>query len=142
MIDNERYAILGIDPGKKRIGVAIAHKGLSVASGLGVIEYKSQREFIKKLKELLEDESIGLVVMGLPKNMDGSEGESAKSARHLADLLIKELGFPVVFEDERLTTDQALKLLRETGKKVGKAKGTIDMMAAVNILQSYLDANP
>lgn len=141
MIDNNQYGILGIDPGEKRVGVAIAHKGLSVATGLGVIEYKSKIDFIEQLKSLIKDESIGLVVMGLPKNMDGTEGDSAKLARRLAELIFRELGFPMVFEDERLTTDQAIKLLRETGKKIGKDKGKIDMIAAVNILQAYIDAN-
>ena len=116
MIENNKYGILGIDPGEKRAGVAIAHKGLSVATGLGVIKYRSKSDFIEQLKLLIEGESIGLVVMGLPKNMDGTEGDSAKLARRLAELIFRELGFPVVFEDERLTTDQALKLYRETGK--------------------------
>ena len=142
MTDRSNFAILGIDPGKKRVGVAIAHTGLSVASSLGVIEYKSKLDFIRQLKSLIEEEAIGLVVMGLPVNMNGSEGDSAKFARRMAELIFKELGFQVIFEDERLTTDQALRLLRETGRKVGKDKGKIDMMAAVNILQAYLDTQP
>lgn len=142
MTERSKFAILGIDPGTKRVGVAIAHSGLSVASGLGVIEYKSKHDFIERLKNLIEGETIGLVVMGLPINMDDTEGESAKSARRMAELIFRELGYPVVFEDERLSTEKALKSLRETGRKSGKDKGKIDMMAAANILQAYIDTHP
>ncbi len=140
MTESVGFAILGIDPGEKRIGVAIAHSGLPVASGLGVIAYKSNYDLIRRLKAMVAEEAIGLVVMGLPVNMNGTEGDAAKLARRLAEIIKKGLGVRVVFEDERLTTDQALRQLRETGKKRGKDKGTIDIMAAVNILQTYLDA--
>jgi len=131
--------ILGIDPGEKRIGIAIAHQGLTVATGLCVLERTPKLQFFEKLTRIIAEENIGLIIMGLPLNMDGSEGDSAKKARSLAEKIKKEFDVEVEFEDERLTTDQALKLMRTTGSKVGKDKGRIDMLAAVNILQSYLD---
>lgn len=139
MTEQSGGAILGIDPGEKRVGVAIAHHGLKVASGLGVIIYKSNRDLLRQFNSIIGDEHVATVVMGLPLNMDGTEGDSAKLARRLAEIIHKETGIPVVFEDERLSTDHALKQIRETGRRRGRDKGTIDIMAAVNILQAYLD---
>lgn len=138
MIDVVKDGVLGIDPGDRRIGLAVAHGGL-MAAGLGVIEYAGKRRFLERLKPIMAEENIGLVVVGLPYNMDGSEGTSAKKARRLGEEIERTFGIPVEFEDERLSTEQALKHLKETGRKAGKNKGKIDMMAAVNILQSYLD---
>lgn len=139
MINQEKSGILGIDPGEKRIGLAIAHRGISVAAGLGVIEFTGKRMIIERLGAIMAEENVGLVVMGLPINMDGTEGESAKKARRLAELINKELSIPVEFIDERLTTEQAQRLIRETGKKVGKDKGAVDIIAAVTLLQCYMD---
>jgi len=140
MTDSEKDAILGIDPGEKRIGLAIAHRGTNLATGLNVINYKNKRQFAADLGKIIDEENVGLVVVGLPLNMNGSEGDSAKMSRRLADIIMEELGIPVEFVDERLSTEEALKLLRETGKKFGKVKGAVDMVAAAGILQSYLDA--
>jgi len=137
--DELKDGILGIDPGDKRIGLAIARQGLNVAAGLGFIVHTSKRRMLEELGRIIKEENVGLVVIGLPLNMDGSEGESAKKSRRLAELIKREFGLRVDFEDERLTTDQALRLLRESGIKPGEKKGTVDMMAAITILQNYLD---
>jgi putative Holliday junction resolvase len=141
MIANEvKAGILGIDPGEKRIGLAIAYKGISVATAYGVMKFTGKQKFIEKLKPVIDEEDIGLIIMGLPKNMNGSEGESAKKARRLAEFINKSLRIPVEFVDERLTTDQARKMLQETGAKTGRDEGALDMLSAASILQTYLDS--
>ncbi len=132
--------ILGIDPGKKRVGLATADSGLRVVTGYGVIEYRGKEQFIGELRSIIENEEIGLIVLGLPLNMDGSEGESAKNSRRLADLIKKELNIPVELADERLTTSQAKTQLKELDEKVGNSKMKINMLAAILILRSYLDS--
>jgi putative Holliday junction resolvase len=141
MIANEvKTGILGIDPGEKRVGLAIAYRGISVATAYGVIDYIGKQKFIDRLRPIMDEENIGLIIMGLPKNMDGSEGESAKKARRLAEFISKSLEVPVEFVDERLTTDEARKMLRETGAKIDREEGALDMLSAASILQTYLDS--
>lgn len=131
--------ILGIDFGTKRVGLAIGDSELRVAAGLGVIEYKGQKAFIEQLHDVVKDEQIGLVVIGLPRNMNGSEGKGAETTRRIAGLIGTGLNVNVEFVDERLTTMQATRQLHLGDGKVGKSKGKIDMMSAILILQTYLD---
>ncbi len=133
------FRILGIDPGKKRVGLAIGNNILKVASGYKTVEYKSKKIFIETLRSIMIEEEIGLIVIGLPLNMDGSEGESAKFSRRLADLIIEELEIEVELIDERLSTEEAVRKLHQAGEKVGKSKEKIDMLSAGVILQSYFD---
>jgi putative Holliday junction resolvase len=139
MIDRP-IRILGIDPGDKRVGMAIADSALRVATGFGVVEYSGKEKFIKQLRSIATDENISLIVMGFPKNMDGSEGKAAKKSRRLAEIIKERLDIEVELVDERLTTHQAIKQVHETGGKAGADKGRVDMLSAVVILQSYLDA--
>ncbi len=131
--------ILGIDPGDKRVGLAIADSSLGIATGFGVIEYTGRKRFLEKLGLIASDENISLIVMGLPMNMNGSEGEAAKKSRRLAESIKERLNIEVELVDERLTTYQAIKQIHETGGKSGTDKGRVDMLSAVVILQSYLD---
>lgn len=131
--------ILGIDPGKKRIGLAIGDSLLKVATAYKTIEYKNMDNFIEDLRNIASEEDIGLVVMGLPKNMDGSEGESANFSRQLAELIKSRLNLEVEFIDERLTTREAIRQVHQADKKVGKSKEAIDRLSAALILQTYLD---
>ncbi len=131
--------ILGIDPGKKRIGLAIGDSRLKVATGYRTIEYRGKKSFVRAIRDIITDEQIDLVVIGLPKNMDGTEGESANFSRSLAELIKRDLNLNVEFVDERLTTEQAIRQIHQAEKKVGKSKETIDMLSAAIILQSYLD---
>ncbi len=131
--------ILGIDPGDRRVGLAIADSGLGIATGFGVIEYGSREKFIEKLESITGEEDISLIVMGLPRNMNGSEGEAAKKSRRLAETIKEKLNIEVELVDERLTTHQATKQVHETGGKTGADKGRIDMLSAILILQGYLD---
>jgi putative Holliday junction resolvase len=138
-MNDELIRILGVDPGKKRIGLAIGDSRLKIATGYKTIEYKSAKSFFETIKDIIEEEQIKLIVIGLPKNMDGTEGESANFSRSLAELIKEKLNLKVEFVDERLTTEQAIRQIHQAGKKVGNSKETIDMLAAVIILQSYLD---
>lgn len=138
MIDNP-IKILGIDPGDRRVGLAIADSGLRIATGFGVIEYGGKKRFIEKIGAIAGEEDISLIVMGLPMNMNGSEGEAAKKSRRLAESIKEKLNIEVELVDERLTTYQAIKQIHETGGKSGTDKGRVDMLSAVVILQSYLD---
>jgi len=131
--------ILGIDPGKKRIGLAIGDSLLKIATGYKTLDYKNNDDFIANLETIVIEENIGLVVMGLPLNMDGSEGKSANFSRLLAELIKRKLNLKVEFVDERLTTEAAIRQIHEADKKVGNSKKTIDMLSAAIILQSYLD---
>jgi putative Holliday junction resolvase len=131
--------ILGIDPGKKRIGLAIGDSLLKLATGYRTLEYKNTERFVADLQAIVGEEDIGLVVMGLPLNMDGSEGESANFSRLLAELIKRKLNLNVEFMDERLTTEEAIRQIHQADKKVGKSKKTIDMLSAAIILQAYLD---
>lgn len=131
--------VLGIDPGQRRVGLALADTLLRVATGFDVIEYTGREKFLQRLKAIVGQEDIRLIVMGLPRNMDGSEGAAAKKSRRLADAIREDLKIEVVLIDERLTTYQAAKQLHEGGGKTGKDKGRVDMLSAALILQSYLD---
>jgi putative Holliday junction resolvase len=132
--------ILGIDPGDVRVGLAIADSSLGIATGFGVIEYGGKKRFIEKIGSIAGEEDVSLIVMGLPRNMNGSEGEAAKKSRRLAESIKEKLNIKVELVDERLTTHQAIKQIHETGGKSGTDKGRVDMLSAVVILQSYLDS--
>lgn len=138
-MNKELTRILGVDPGKKRIGLAIGDDRLKIATAFKTIEYEGNRKFLDSIGTIIKEEGIKFIVMGLPKNMNGSEGESAEFSRKLAELIIRELDLKVEFVDERLTTEEAIKRIHQAGKKVGKSKENIDMLAATLILQSYLD---
>jgi len=140
-MNDKTLKILGIDPGKKRVGLAIGDNRFRIATGYKTIDYGSREKFINTLQTIVKEEEIDLVVMGLPKNMDGTEGESANFSRRLADLIKRNLNLKVEFVDERLTTEEAVRQIHQVEKKVGKSKETIDMLSAAIILQSYLDKN-
>jgi len=140
-MNNKPLRILGIDPGRKRVGLAIGDSRFRIATGYKTVEYKGKKNFINVLHSIVKEEEIDLVVIGLPKNMDGTEGESANFSRRLAELIKRNLNLNVEFVDERLTTEEAIRQIHQAEKKVGKSKETIDMLSAAIILQSYLDEN-
>jgi putative Holliday junction resolvase len=131
--------ILGIDPGAKRVGLAIADSELGIATGLTVIQYKNKETFIENLRKIVYDEDVELLVVGLPINMDGSEGTKATEARNLAATLERELNIEVRLVDESLTSFQAERQVHAASGKVGKKRKQINMIAATLILQEYLD---
>lgn len=141
MSDNPEK-VLGIDPGRRRIGLAIGDTSLRVATGFDVIEYTGREKFLHRLKSIVRRENVTLIVLGLPRNMNGSEGDAAKNSRRLADFIRERLNVDVALMDERLTTHQAVRQIHEAGGKMGKNRGRVDMLSAALILQSYLDGLP
>ena len=132
--------ILGLDLGDKRIGLALSDPMGWTAQGLEVIASKGSIEAdITKIKEYVERYEVEKVIIGLPLNMDGSSGPRAEKARAFAARLGKRLKITVEMTDERLTTVAAQKLLIEADLSRSKRRKVIDKMAAVLILQSYLD---
>ena len=133
--------IISVDLGKARTGLAISDKTGFLASPLTMIEEKSPARILEKTAQVVTDNKAELVVVGLPKNMDGTEGESAKSARQFAHDLTELTGIKTVMQDERGTTITAHGYLSARDVKGKKRKAQVDTVAAAIILQDYLDAN-
>lgn len=132
--------IMGIDYGKSRIGIAISDALLVVANPVKTINEKHFPTQLKLVAKTVFELKPSKIVLGLPKNMDGTEGDSAALVREFARKLFDQTRVPYVFADERLTTVSAHKMLNEmnvNGSK--KRKGVVDTLSAVIILQNYLD---
>ncbi len=131
--------ILSVDYGKARTGIAVCDKGEMIASPVCTINEYNMDNLAKKIREYTESYHAELIVLGLPKNMDGSEGESAENVRVFSGLLEKETGLPVVLRDERCTTVIAHQYLNATDTRGKKRKKVVDTVAAVIILEDYLN---
>lgn len=132
--------IIGLDWGEKRIGVAVSDPMGWTAQGLEVINSKgSTKADMNIIKEFAQKYNAELVVIGLPRNMDGSPGPQAEKIKALAKMLASKIALPVELWDERLTTVAAEKLLIEADLSRTKRRRVVDKMAAVLILQGYLD---
>ncbi len=133
--------IMGLDLGEKRIGVAVSDPLGWTAQGLQVIAVGgSLKASMASIQELVRQYQVERIVVGLPRNMDGSTGSGAKKATEFAGLLSKKLGLPVEMYDERLTTVAAERVLLEADLSRARRRKIIDKMAATLILQGYLDA--
>lgn len=133
--------ILGIDFGLKRVGLAVSDPMQIIARALETLHYQSRKELLRRLVASIRENEIVGVVIGLPRHMDGSEGEMAKTVRELMAELAARLTIPIVAWDERLSSVQAQRALREMGVSARNTKrGDVDRLAAVFILQSYLDS--
>jgi len=130
---------LGIDLGRARIGLALADDVLRTARPLTVLERRGDPSDLGSIKALAAEYEVGKAVLGLPLNMDGSEGASARMARNFAPPLEQALGVPVELFDERLSTFEAEERLRAQGFTVREMKGRVDAEAAAIILQGWLD---
>ena len=130
--------ILGIDLGKARTGVAICDKGELLASPLTVVTEYHREQLVEKLSALAKENKAELLAVGLPRNMDGTEGESAQNAREVGALLEEATGLPVEFVDERGTTITAHGYLNETNTRGKKRKAVVDAVAATVILEDCL----
>ena len=130
--------VLGIDLGKARTGVAICDKGELLASPLTVVQEHNRERLVDRLTALAQENRVELLAVGLPRNMDGSEGESAQNARDIGALLEAATGLPVEFVDERGTTITAHGYLNETNTRGKKRKAVVDAVAATVILEDCL----
>jgi putative Holliday junction resolvase len=136
---SDRRRVLGIDPGTRRIGVAIGVG--SVASPLTVIERgRSLDEALRRLSDLIAEEEVERVVMGLPIGLDGTEGAAARAARDVARRLARFTTVPVEFHDERLTTVTADRAMLAAGLRAEERRLAVDKVAAAVMLQSWLDS--
>ena len=125
--------------GKVRTGLAVCDRGEMLASPAGVIAECSRERLADKISAVAKERGAELLVLGLPRNMDGSEGESAQNAREMGKILAERSGLPVEFCDERGTTITAHGFLNETNTRGKKRKAVVDTVAATVILQNYLE---
>lgn len=130
--------ILAVDLGKARTGLAICDEGELLASPLAVVQEHSPDRLCQAIAEAARAQKAKLLVVGLPRNMDGSEGESAQNARTFGARLEQESGIPVTFCDERGTTITAHNYLNETDTRGKRRKAVVDAVAATIILENYL----
>ncbi len=133
--------ILSVDLGKARTGLAICDKNEMLATPLAQISEKNEKLLIDKISNVVLAHHVELIVVGLPKNMDGTEGESAKNAREFASKLKEKTGLIVRMQDERGTTVTAHNYLNATNTRGKKRKNVVDSVAATIILQNYLDSS-
>lgn len=132
--------ILGVDFGDTRTGLAVSDAGRLIASGIGYVSPGGIRKTAEEVARIAREQNASAVIVGLPKNMDGSEGFRADRCREFAQLLAEQLSaLPIAMMDERLTTVSASRYLNETGTRGAKRRGVIDTLSAQIILQNTLD---
>lgn len=132
--------ILALDLGKKRIGLAVSDPLGITAQGLPNIERVNKRTDLAALDALVKEREIGLFLIGNPMNMSGREGRQSGWVREFAASLEAHTHVPVQFWDERLTSVEAGRVLRESGISIAKRAAAVDRLSAVILLQSYLDS--
>jgi len=145
----KRYAaavqgpILGLDFGTKRIGLAVSDDSASIAFPLGALESRGPKRDLEALAELARERGARGVVVGLPLHLDGGHGEMAEAARRFAEALAETTGLPVELLDERWTSLEAERALRDAPRRKPKGrrrdKGAVDAVAATLILRTYLE---
>jgi putative Holliday junction resolvase len=133
--------ILALDVGSKRIGVAVSDPLGITAQGLETIQRQNKRKDMETLGRLLKDYEVREVVIGLPLRMSGAEGTQSEKMRHFASDLESHFGVTVHLWDERWTSTEANRLLRETELSIKKRGRAVDRMAAILILQSWMEAH-
>ncbi|EJW17119.1 Holliday junction resolvase RuvX [Paenibacillus alvei] len=131
--------ILGLDYGDRRIGVAISDAFGWTAQGLEVIERRKPEDDLKRLGDIVKEHGVEAIVLGLPKNMNGTVGPRGELSMSFAEQLKQSFGLPVHLWDERLSTVSAERTLLEADVSRKKRRQVIDKMAATIILQTYLD---
>jgi putative Holliday junction resolvase len=132
--------VLALDVGKRRIGLAISDPLGITAQGLPTLERTTVREDVARLVDLTVDRSVSLFLIGEPLHMSGDKSRQAQYIRDFGERLTEKTGIPVQFWDERLTTVQAQRVLKESGISIEKRARAVDRLAAVILLESYLDS--
>jgi len=134
-----RGKLLGVDFGDTRTGIAVSDVSRFLATGIGYVSPGGIEKTAIKVAEIAAEQKAVAIVVGLPRNMDGSEGFRAERCREFAALLREKTGLPVAMMDERMTTMSASRYLNETNTRGAKRKGVIDTLSAQIILQNALD---
>ena len=132
--------ILALDLGKRRIGLAISDELGITAQGLDTLQRTNLREDLAHLADLITEKNAGLILMGNPIHMSGREGRQAEYTRDFAERLKEKTGLPLVYWDERLTSVEAGRVLRDSGISIEKRARAVDRLSAVILLASYLDS--
>ena len=134
--------ILGLDFGSKTVGVAVSDELLITAQGVEIVRRKSPsklRQTLARIEELIEQYGVEKIVLGYPKNMNNTEGDRCEKTKEFKEMLERRTGLEVVLWDERLTTVAADRSMMETGIRRENRKEYVDEIAAIFILQGYLD---
>ncbi len=137
-IDNNSR-LLGIDPGKKNIGIAICDENKVVATPLKIIKKNKFQILLKEIQEIIKENDIKGIVIGNPINMDGSFGKASQSATVFAKNLSISITIPIVLWDERLSSEGSFKITRDLGSNVTDRVKKLDKNAAAFILQGAID---
>ncbi len=132
--------ILAIDHGTKRMGIAISDELKMIAQPLEFIPAEPMDKFLERLKQILQQQQVELILIGLPRNMDGSYGPAAEKVREFVAQLRQSLTAPIKTWDERLTSAQANRILIGANVRRSQRREKVDQMAAAILLQSYLDS--
>lgn len=130
--------VLGLDVGTKTIGIALGLVRLSLAEPLSTLSRKGVKKDVVHLSQLCRQHQAQQVIVGLPYQLDGTEGRSARLARQIGDALSSETGLPVVYFDERFTTVEASRRLQDSGVNSRHQKQMIDQVAAMVILEDWM----
>jgi putative Holliday junction resolvase len=136
---NPTARVLGVDPGSARIGLALSDEIGCMAHPLRTLRAGTETENAKALAEVIREKGCPAVIIGLPRNMNGTYGPAAEKSRSLAATLTPLTDARVILWDERLTTAAATRRLQEAGRTSREQRGVIDQAAAVQILQDWLD---
>jgi putative pre-16S rRNA nuclease len=139
-MSNSAGRVLALDLGKRRIGLALSDELGLTAQGLETLERTNIRQDLARLSELAAGNNVSRIVIGNPLLMDGREGRQAEHAREFGARVEAATGLPVEFWDERLTTVEAQRVLRQSGIGIEKRARAVDRLAAVILLESYLDS--
>lgn len=132
---------MSIDYGDVRTGIALSDIRGILASPFCVINENYQPKLVDKIIDLINENKVQKIVIGLPRNMDGSYGYRCDECKSLGDAIKEKIDIDIAFEDERLTTVMAHNILSDNNVRGAKRKQTVDAVSAVMILQSYLDSN-
>jgi len=131
--------VLGIDYGKKRIGLAISDPFGIIAQSLPTLILKERTDILSEIQTLVKEKDVSTIVLGLPRNMNGTLGEEGKKVLEFGKRLSHKINIKVEFWDERLSSVESQKTLREEKRKLKRKKELIDKISASLILQGYLD---
>jgi len=132
--------VLGIDHGTRRMGIAISDELGTIALPLETIRAEPFTNFLSRLKEIIREKQVDLLIVGMPRNMDGSYGPAALKVQEFIAVLNETIGIPIRSWDERLTSAQANRFLIQADVRRKERKEKVDKTAAAILLQSYLDS--
>lgn len=135
--------IMGLDFGSKTVGVAVSDPLFVTAQSVEIIRRKSEnklRQTLARIEELIEEYEVEKIVIGLPKNMNNTEGERVEKSREFAEMVFRRTGIEPIMWDERMTTISADRVMMESGIRRENRKDYVDAIAASFILQGYLDS--